>query len=124
MGPAAVLHQGGHLKAWFPLTRRSLDFEDADITISPANGSFQVRLLVTPPEAGGGALSSFAGRWMARDGLILTAITVSAWTGLATAPVAKWPLMTFGRYIQPASVAMRMASTRFRALSFMTTLVR
>jgi hypothetical protein len=27
-------------------------------------------------------------------------------------------------YIQPASVAMRMASTRFRALSFMTTLVR
>ena len=34
-------------KAWFPLTRRWLGFEDADITISPADGIFQVRLLVS-----------------------------------------------------------------------------
>jgi len=65
-------------KAWFPLTRRWLGFEDADITISPEDGIFQVRLLVAPPEAGGAAPTSFVGRWMARDGLILTAITVSA----------------------------------------------
>jgi 4'-phosphopantetheinyl transferase EntD len=65
-------------KAWFPLTRRWLGFEDADITSSPADGIFQVRLLVTPPEVGGDAPTSFVGRWMARDGLILTAITVSA----------------------------------------------
>jgi 4'-phosphopantetheinyl transferase EntD len=65
-------------KAWFPLTRRWLGFEEADITFSPVDGIFQVRLLVTPPEIGGDALTGFSGRWMARDGLILTAITMSA----------------------------------------------
>ncbi len=68
-------------KAWFPLTRCWLGFEDAHITISPTDGIFQVRLLVTPPEADGTALTGFSGRWMARDGLILTAITVSAKPG-------------------------------------------
>jgi len=66
-------------KAWFPLARRWLGFEDADITISPADGTFRVSLLVPAPAIGGSPLAGFAGRWMARDGLILTAITVTAY---------------------------------------------
>jgi 4'-phosphopantetheinyl transferase EntD len=65
-------------KAWFPLARRWLGFEDADITINPSDGTFQARLLVTAPLVGGSPLAGFDGRWMARDGLILTAITVPA----------------------------------------------
>ena len=54
-------------KAWFPLAGRWLGFHQADITIDAAGG-FAVRLEVTGP------VTAFAGRWLARDGLILTAI--------------------------------------------------
>jgi 4'-phosphopantetheinyl transferase EntD len=60
-------------KAWFPLTRRWLGFEDADITINAVDGTFRVRLLV-----GAAPLAGFSGRWLARDGLLLTAITQQA----------------------------------------------
>ena len=62
-------------KAWFPLARRWLGFEDADITISAMDGSFESRLLVPAPTVGGSPLAGFTGRWLARDGLLLTAIT-------------------------------------------------
>jgi 4'-phosphopantetheinyl transferase EntD len=65
-------------KAWFPLARRWLGFEDADITINPEGGTFDARLLVAAPEVGGLPLAGFTGRWLACDGLILTAITVPA----------------------------------------------
>ena len=65
-------------KAWFPLTGRWLGFSDAAITVSPADGTFQARLLVPGPLAGSRRLPGFAGRWLARDGLIVTAITVPA----------------------------------------------
>jgi 4'-phosphopantetheinyl transferase EntD len=60
-------------KAWFPLTRRWLGFEDADITINPADGTFEVRLLVDSP-----LLPGLNGRWLASRGLILTAIAIQA----------------------------------------------
>ena len=63
-------------KAWFPLTGRWLGFEDADITVNQADGTFGARLRVTAPEAGGSRLAGFTGRWLARDGLIMTAVTV------------------------------------------------
>ncbi len=63
-------------KAWFPVTGRRLDFDDADITINAAAGTFEARLLVAPPLAGGVPLASFSGRWLARDGLLLTAIAM------------------------------------------------
>jgi 4'-phosphopantetheinyl transferase EntD len=63
-------------KAWFPLTRRWLGFEDADITINPADGTFEARLLVASPEVGGSPLAGFTGRWLASDGLILTTIAI------------------------------------------------
>jgi enterobactin synthetase component D / holo-[acyl-carrier protein] synthase len=62
-------------KAWFPLARRWLGFEDADITISAADGTFEARLLVPAPAVGGAQMAGFTGRWLARDGLLLTAIT-------------------------------------------------
>lgn len=58
-------------KAWFPLTRTWLDFAEADLTLHPSGG-FSARLLVPGP------VSGFEGRWLARDGLVLTAIAVPA----------------------------------------------
>ena len=65
-------------KAWFPLAGRWLGFADADITINAADGTFLVRLLVAPPELSGVPAAGFSGRWLARDGLLLTAIAVLA----------------------------------------------
>ncbi len=62
-------------KAWFPLARRWLGFEDADITINATDGTFEARLLVVGPDVEGAPLTGFSGRWLARDGLVLTAIT-------------------------------------------------
>jgi enterobactin synthetase component D / holo-[acyl-carrier protein] synthase len=63
-------------KAWFPLTRRWLGFGDADITVDAGDGTFEARLLVAAPAVGGSPLVGFAGRWLARDGLLVTAIAV------------------------------------------------
>ena len=65
-------------KAWFPLARRWLGFHDADITINAADGTFAARLLIAPPASSGVPPAGFSGRWLARDGLLLTAITVLA----------------------------------------------
>jgi 4'-phosphopantetheinyl transferase EntD len=65
-------------KAWFPLTRRWLGFDQADITIGAVAGTFSARLLVRGPTADGRPLTGFTGRWLARRGLVLTAIAVSA----------------------------------------------
>lgn len=62
-------------KAWFPLTRRWLGFEDADIVFDVAAGGFTARLLATPG-TGGFPLTGFSGRWLVRSGLVLTAIAV------------------------------------------------
>jgi 4'-phosphopantetheinyl transferase EntD len=55
-------------KAWFPLTRQWLGFQQAEITIMDY-GIFEARLLVPGP-----SLTGFTGRWLVRDGLVLTAI--------------------------------------------------
>ncbi len=65
-------------KAWFPLTRRWLDFADVDITIDPAAETFDARLLVPFPSADGIPVTGFTGAWLACDGLIVTAIAVPA----------------------------------------------
>lgn len=71
-------------KAWFPLTRKWLDFSEADIdfttaTSGPAespHGVFRARLLVPGPVVGGHRLGHFDGRWTVRQGLVATAVTV------------------------------------------------
>lgn len=67
-------------KAWFPLTRRWLDFDEADITFDSGRGQtgdFYARLLVPGPVVDGVSLPGFAGRWLVRDGLLFTAIALT-----------------------------------------------
>jgi 4'-phosphopantetheinyl transferase EntD len=63
-------------KAWFPLTGRWLDFSDAMLTFDPVTSTFIARLLVPGPMVGDRQVAEFAGRWLARDGLIVTAIVL------------------------------------------------
>ncbi|MEU3554647.1 4'-phosphopantetheinyl transferase family protein [Streptomyces fragilis] len=68
-------------KAWFPLTGAWLDFEEADIEITPssgarAEGGFRAALLVPGPLVGGRRIGHFEGRWTVRDGLAATAVVV------------------------------------------------
>jgi 4'-phosphopantetheinyl transferase EntD len=63
-------------KAWFPLTRRWLDFAGARITADPLRQTFAAELLVPGISAGGHEITGFDGRWMTANGLILTAICV------------------------------------------------
>jgi enterobactin synthetase component D / holo-[acyl-carrier protein] synthase len=65
-------------KAWFPLAHRWLGFEDADITINAADGTFAAQLLVPSIMISGLPLTGFAGRWLASGGLVAAAIAVPA----------------------------------------------
>lgn len=58
-------------KAWFPLVGRPLGFEDAVITVDPEERTFFARLQA--PRLSGRLPGGFSGRWLARDGLVLTA---------------------------------------------------
>ncbi|MFE2753109.1 4'-phosphopantetheinyl transferase [Actinosynnema sp. NPDC059335] len=65
-------------KAWFPLARKWLGFEDAEVTINPDDGTFTARILIEPPLVDGVPLDGFTGRWLAREGFVVTAIAVPA----------------------------------------------
>ncbi|HEX5402037.1 MAG TPA: 4'-phosphopantetheinyl transferase superfamily protein [Pseudonocardiaceae bacterium] len=63
-------------KSWFPLTGRWLGFEDAEVIVAP-DGTFRARILIDGTAVDGGPpLAAMAGRWLVRDGLVLTAITL------------------------------------------------
>jgi 4'-phosphopantetheinyl transferase EntD len=62
-------------KAWFPLTRRWLGCHDAEIALD-ALGGFVARLLVPGPRIDGRCRQEFEGRYLIRDGLVVTAIAV------------------------------------------------
>lgn len=62
-------------KAWFPLTRRWLGFEDAHITFDP-DGGFVSRILIDPAALSGPPLTELHGRWSVTGGLVLTAIVL------------------------------------------------
>ncbi len=61
-------------KAWFPLTRRWLGFKDATITLDLSRRSFHVNVLVAAVALDGSTLATIDGRWLIRDGLVLTAV--------------------------------------------------
>jgi 4'-phosphopantetheinyl transferase EntD len=64
-------------KAWFPLTGCLLDFAEARLRLDVAGG-FTAQLLVdSGVSLDREPLRRFAGRWLVRDGLIVTAITVT-----------------------------------------------
>jgi 4'-phosphopantetheinyl transferase EntD len=65
-------------KAWYPLARRWLGFESAVVRIDPGRSAFTARVLVPGPVVDGRELLDFSGRWLARGGLLLTAIAVPA----------------------------------------------
>jgi 4'-phosphopantetheinyl transferase EntD len=64
-------------KAWFPLAGRWLGFRDAVVSFTPRSGRFRAELVAPPAEVGIGSLTGFDGRFMVRDGLVLTAVVVS-----------------------------------------------
>lgn len=72
-------------KAWFPLAQRWLGFEDAALTIDARSRTFSARLLVPGPIVAGRRLPGFAGRWLVCDGLVLSAIALSAPTSSESA---------------------------------------
>jgi 4'-phosphopantetheinyl transferase EntD len=67
-------------KAWYPVTKRWLGFEDAHIVFSLDDsgtaGGFESRILIDPAALSGPPLTSLRGRWSVRDGLALTAIVL------------------------------------------------
>jgi enterobactin synthetase component D / holo-[acyl-carrier protein] synthase len=69
-------------KAWFPLTKRWLGFEDAHIVfeVDPpgtgAAGAFVSKILIDPGALSGPPLTALRGRWSVERGLVLTAIVV------------------------------------------------
>jgi 4'-phosphopantetheinyl transferase EntD len=63
-------------KAWFPVTRRWLGFEEARLSIDPDAGTFTATLLVDGARIDGGPdLSTLHGRFVVDRGLVLTAVT-------------------------------------------------
>jgi 4'-phosphopantetheinyl transferase EntD len=63
-------------KAWFPLTRRWLDFADVSATVH-VDGTFRANLRVRGPRVAGADLDGFSGRWMVGRGLVVAATSVS-----------------------------------------------
>ncbi|MFF5085054.1 4'-phosphopantetheinyl transferase [Actinoplanes sp. NPDC000266] len=66
-------------KAWFPVTRRWLGFEQAQLTIDPDAGTFHATLSADGTRIDGGPpLTSLHGRFMVASGLIVTAVAQAA----------------------------------------------
>ncbi|MCX4750339.1 4'-phosphopantetheinyl transferase superfamily protein [Kitasatospora sp. NBC_01287] len=65
-------------KTWFPYVGRELDFGDALITTDPDSGRFRAEILLGSGERMAGDPREFYGRWLARDGLLLSAIALPA----------------------------------------------
>ncbi|WP_062208107.1 4'-phosphopantetheinyl transferase [Streptomyces sp. NBRC 109706] len=63
-------------KVWYPLTAKWLDFEEARLTIDPDQGTFTAELLVPGPVVDGVKVGTFHGRWLARNGFLVTAISL------------------------------------------------
>ncbi|OBK73511.1 4'-phosphopantetheinyl transferase [Mycobacterium sp. 1165178.9] len=69
-------------KAWFPLTKRWLGFEDAHVVfdLDPPDGAttgvFVSKILIDPEALSGPPLTVLRGRWSVERGLVLTAIVL------------------------------------------------
>ena len=77
-------------KAWFPLAQRWLGFENAALSISAGTGTFTAQLLVEGPAVGENELTRLAGRWLVRDGLVLTAVAVPPRVGPPQTQTQTW----------------------------------
>jgi len=61
-------------KAWFPLTGRWLGFEQAAANVEVAENAFRVRPLVSLPREVARILRTLSGRFLVRNGLVMTAV--------------------------------------------------
>ncbi|MCF3179346.1 4'-phosphopantetheinyl transferase superfamily protein [Streptomyces polychromogenes] len=64
-------------KAWFPMTRRRLGFQDASVTFDPAGGTFRAAVVEATGEQPPAPLV-YEGRWAAAPHLLLAAVVVPA----------------------------------------------
>lgn len=64
-------------KAWFPLSRRWLDFDDLSTNVRP-NGTFEAHVRVVGNRASGVDLGHFSGRWAVDHDLVVVVATPSA----------------------------------------------
>jgi 4'-phosphopantetheinyl transferase EntD len=60
-------------KVWSPLTGRWLNFDEAEVRVSPNTGSFAVQVRAANP----GPLATFTGRFAVADGIIGTAVALA-----------------------------------------------
>lgn len=65
-------------KAWFPLAHSWLGFEDAHVELDIETATFRATLLVPIPDHVDPSLGVMSGRWLIRDGLVLSAIAIAA----------------------------------------------
>lgn len=63
-------------KAWFPVTRRWLNFEDVRITFDLTGDGFEAQVLAWAADEAGEFPHKVRGRWLVSDGLLATAVTV------------------------------------------------
>ena len=75
-------------KCWYPIMGTWLDFTGANITFDPASGRFGAQLLSRPLLLAGRPAAQLDGRWVVIDGLILTALALSATARPADPPPA------------------------------------
>jgi 4'-phosphopantetheinyl transferase EntD len=64
-------------KVWFPIAKCWLGFEDATLALDPVAQTFRARLLVPWPEVGGHFPDALDGRWLVREGLVLTTLVLT-----------------------------------------------
>jgi 4'-phosphopantetheinyl transferase EntD len=63
-------------KTWFPLTSCWLEFRDLTITVDSVGRAFSARLARSAATPAHAALTGLRGRWMAREDLLITAVTL------------------------------------------------
>ncbi len=61
-------------KAWFPLTRRRIEFRDVELRLCSASRTFRAWPLVDSRTLAGDAVHSFAGSWNRGAGMLVTAV--------------------------------------------------
>ncbi len=65
-------------KAWFPVMKRWLGFEDVEISFEPDQGTFYAKLFAGPMVLGRRSLLTLEGCFLIEDGRMLTAVVVPA----------------------------------------------
>lgn len=65
-------------KAWFTIAGSWLGFKDVLLSLDPGRGIFHARFLVAGPIVNCQAISCFDGRFLVKDGLIVTAVVLDA----------------------------------------------